>query len=488
MAEIKTREVVTGTIKTIDKASVGAERLKNSYAKTRSVVEANSVQEETSPSEYASTRIEQGLADGTSHTYRGINDMKGISISNRREKSKSATKNREFFQKNFLKINRSGSHSVESGKRIVAKGIKQSENVTKQYVNVTNRFQARQRKRYAIRQLTNSRIASRKNVRKLRRIGIAVSHLVRNIIAGTKALIAAIAAGGTTAIIVIVVCCLFGAALFLFGGGDSSSYTPVSPEVDAYSPTITKYAKEYGISEYTELIKAVMMHESGGKGTDPMDSSGFSYNTKYPEGITDPDYSIKCGVQKLADLISKNKCESALDMAGIRKVLEGYNTGDDDEAYVNDVLKYYPYGNFSDEVLLLGTGELGLPINGMTAADITSSFGGRESPGGIGSTNHKGLDLGFPIGTKVYACEKGTVIHAGWSGGFGKLVIVDHGNGMQTYYAHLSKINTAKGMKVVRGQNIGEVGNTGNSTGPHLHLGVMVNGSFMNPEKFLAIP
>ena len=88
----------------------------------------------------------------------------------------------------------------------------------------------------------------------------------------------------------------------------------------------------------------------------------------------------------------------------------------------------------------------------------------------------------------MYACESGKVIFAGWSGGFGKLVIIDHGNGMQTYYAHLSKINTANGIKVVRGQNIGEVGNTGNSTGPHLHLGVMVNGTYVNPEKYLAIP
>jgi len=258
--------------------------------------------------------------------------------------------------------------------------------------------------------------------------------------------------------------------------------------VEAYSPTISKYTKEYGISEYTELIKAVMMYESAGKGNDPMKSSKFSYNTKYPDGITDPDYSIKCGIQKLVELIRHRKCESALDMSGIRKVLEGYNAGDDDTSYVTRVLKYYPYGNFSDEVLILGSGELGLPIEGMTQANITSHFGHRTSPGGIGSTNHKGLDITFPTGTKVYACENGIVISAGWGGGFGKLVVVDHGNGMQTYYAHLSKINTAKGMKVVRGQNIGEVGNTGNSTGPHLHLGVVVNGSFADPEKFLAIP
>lgn len=487
MTDIKTKERFKGSIKLIDKSVISAERFKQSYAKTKAVVESRNVQDET-PSEYASSRIEQSFEDGTTYAIRGLDDVNRLAKNNRRKIAKSATEKSANFQSDFSVSRQDTTVIANARTKTSAKNIKRTRNETKRHFNMATQARARQRKKYAIRQMTNNRILVGKNIRKTRRMGMVVSHLVRNIIAGTKALIAAIAACGTTAIIVVIVCCLFGAALFLFGGGDSSNYIPVSLEVEAYSPTITKYAKEYGISEYTELIKAIMMQESGGKGMDPMDSSGFSYNTKYPNGITDPDYSIKCGVQKLAALISKNKCESVLDMPGIRKVLEGYNAGDDDETYINDVLKYYPYGNFSDEVLSLGTGELGLPIKGMTQSTITSHFGGRESPGGIGSTNHKGLDIGFPIGTKVYACEKGTVIHAGWSGGFGKLIIVDHGNGMQTYYAHLSKINTAKGMKVVRGQNIGEVGNTGNSTGPHLHLGVMVNGSFVNPEKLLLIP
>ena len=115
----------------------------------------------------------------------------------------------------------------------------------------------------------------------------------------------------------------------------------------------------------------------------------------------------------------------------------------------------------------------------MTQGNITSHFGPRSSSGGIGTTNYQGLDIEVPTGTKVLACESGTVTSAGWSGGLGKCIIIKHSGALETVYGHLSKINVTKG----RGQVIGEVGNTGNSTGPHLHLGVRVNGSYVNPEK-----
>ena len=99
------------------------------------------------------------------------------------------------------------------------------------------------------------------------------------------------------------------------------------------------------------------------------------------------------------------------------------------------------------------------------------------------------VDIAFPSGTKVLACESGTVTKAGWYSGYGLCVIIDHGKGVQTLYAHLSKVNAKKGQRVVRGQYIGNVGSTGNSTGPHLHLGVMLKGSLVNPEKgWLNIP
>lgn len=158
-----------------------------------------------------------------------------------------------------------------------------------------------------------------------------------------------------------------------------------------------------------------------------------------------------------------------------------YSIGDEEAGYDPNMENIF--------IMDTGPGILALPIEGMTQDSITSRFGLRDSPGGIGSTNHKGLDIGMPTGTIIRACESGTVTAAGWGGGHGKRVIIDHGDGMVTLYAHMSRIHATKGQKVQRGQVIGEVGNTGNSTGPHLHLEVIVNGKYMDPEKgFLSIP
>ena len=278
--------------------------------------------------------------------------------------------------------------------------------------------------------------------------------------------------------------------------------------------------------QYTELIKAIMMQESGGKGSDPMQASECRYNTKYPKkpnGIKDPEYSIRCGVHYLSDNLNAAKAKSPVDMDRIKLAIQGYNYGSGyipwavskyggysyagavefseeqaekkgwksygDPDYVEHVLRYYPYGNYSYDVINTGPGKLGLPIQSMKRDNISSHFGPRSSPGGFGSTYHQGLDIAFPMGTKVLACEDGTVISAGYMGGLGNCIVIDHGNNLQTVYGHLSEIKVKEGQKVVRGQYIGNVGSTGNSTGPHLHLGVKLKGRYVNPEKgWLSIP
>ena len=137
----------------------------------------------------------------------------------------------------------------------------------------------------------------------------------------------------------------------------------------------------------------------------------------------------------------------------------------------------------ADENPYTGDGILGLPIAGMTQADISSHYGSRPSPGGIGSTYHQGIDIAFPLGTDVLACESGTVTYAGENGALGKCVVINHGEGLQTVYGHMSKIKVMKGEKVRRSQPVGEVGNTGASTGPHLHLAVLIKGNYVNPER-----
>ena len=102
-----------------------------------------------------------------------------------------------------------------------------------------------------------------------------------------------------------------------------------------------------------------------------------------------------------------------------------------------------------------------------TTGRISSYFGGRKSPGGIGSTNHKGIDIAAPRGTPVYAADGGTVTYAGWMSGYGYTVRIDHGNGYVTYYAHNSSLTTSVGKHVYKGQQIAKVGSTGNSTGNH---------------------
>ncbi len=123
------------------------------------------------------------------------------------------------------------------------------------------------------------------------------------------------------------------------------------------------------------------------------------------------------------------------------------------------------------------------PCNGIRW--ITSKFGGRNSPGGIGSTNHKGVDIGTPMGTPVLAAKAGKVTWASSNGGYGQCVIISHGKGNSTLYGHLSGYNVKVGDMVSQGQVIAYSGNTGNSTGPHLHFGIMENDSWVDPLTYL---
>ena len=129
----------------------------------------------------------------------------------------------------------------------------------------------------------------------------------------------------------------------------------------------------------------------------------------------------------------------------------------------------------------LPTGSFRWPVSG----SLTSRFGGRKSPGGIGSTNHKGIDIANRRGTPVYAADGGTVIYAGWMRGYGYLVQISHGNGVVTYYGHNSSLTVSVGQHVYKGQQIAKMGSTGNSTGNHCHFEIRVNGVAKNPLNYL---
>ena len=117
-----------------------------------------------------------------------------------------------------------------------------------------------------------------------------------------------------------------------------------------------------------------------------------------------------------------------------------------------------------------------------TSGRISSYFGGRKSPGGIGSTNHKGIDIAVPRGTPIYG---GTVTYSGWMSGYGYLVQIDHGNGYVTRYGHNSSLTVSVGQHVYKGQQVARAGSTGNSTGNHCHFEVRYNGVAKNPLNYL---
>ena len=117
---------------------------------------------------------------------------------------------------------------------------------------------------------------------------------------------------------------------------------------------------------------------------------------------------------------------------------------------------------------------------------ISSRFGERVHPITGELKNHNGMDIASNMGTTVYAADGGTVVLAEWYGGYGNCIMIDHGNGYKTLYGHLSYIGVYEGQAVNQGDAIGQVGSTGNSTGPHLHFEVYAGGSRIDPEQFFS--
>lgn len=234
-----------------------------------------------------------------------------------------------------------------------------------------------------------ARQAAQTAAKTARAAGRAVVTAAKATVAALKGLITAIAAGGWVAVVIIlIIVVILGAVFALTGGGNSNATTSISAEVEAYSPLIQQYARQHGIPEYSELIKAVMMQESGGQGSDPMQAAECGFNTRYPHepgGITDPEYSIDVGIQNLAACLREAGAENPLDLPRIKLALQAYNFGNGyiswamtnyggytaanaaefsqrmaekngwdsygDTQYVPHVLQYYPFGRIP-----MGTG------------------------------------------------------------------------------------------------------------------------------------
>ena len=420
MADIKTRDAIKGTIKTIDKAAIASERMKSAYAKTKEKAEQGYYADESSATEYAADKISYGadrIKDEGIHQFNKqgqksvqttkenigkakdrVSDFKQKRAVKAAEKKKAqamaeqdgslirngtagrspasddspamkpeAPKNTE---NPLIKTRRQGKKTIKTTARnaektvkSTAKGtIKTAENgvktaqatsktaikTTEQTVQATQAA-AKASAKAAQKAAQTAKATAKATAEATKATVRATIAAVKAIIAGTKALIASLIAGGWIAIVIILIVVLLGCAVSLFGGGSSStSYTPVSAEVEAYEPLIQKYAKQYGIPEYVELIKAVMMQESGGRGLDPMQAAEGSFNTRYPHepnGIQDPEYSIQCGVQELKAALISAEVENPIDMERIKLALQGYNFGNGYISWAKSNYGGYSYAN-----------------------------------------------------------------------------------------------------------------------------------------------
>ena len=412
MADIKTRDAVKGTIKTIDKAAIASERMKSAYVGIKEKAEQGYYADENSATEYAADRIsyaadrvkDEGIhqfnkqgqkavkttQENISKAKDKITDFKqsravkaaeqkaaqnmseqhGLQIRHGAASRSSATDVSQTAKSQLIKTRQQGqkmikttARNAEKAVKVTAKGtvkttekgIKTAQATSKAAIKTTEtsvktaQAAAKASVKTAQKAAQVAKATAKATAEATKATVRATIAAVKAIIAGTKALISALIAGGWIAVVIILIVVLLGCAVSLFGGGSgSNAYTPVSAEVEAYEPFIQKYAKQYGIPEYVELIKAVMMQESGGRGLDPMQAAEGSFNTRYPHepnGIKDPEYSIECGVQELKAALISAEVENPIDMEHIKFALQGYNFGNGYISWAKTNYGGYSYAN-----------------------------------------------------------------------------------------------------------------------------------------------
>ncbi len=400
MADIKTRDTVKGTIKTLDKAAIAGQKMKQAYIATKDKAERSVNAKENTAEEYAADKTEAGIDEiahkgayafnkagrkGVQETKKNIQSAKdGIqrfkqqraekSINVQRTQGRTTTVGSSSAQtqtssaiKTLEKPEKMVKQSATSaGKKNIKLASKEAAKTTQRSVKTAEHtakasIKTSQQTAKAAQKTAQATVkASQKAAQAAKATAKATANAVKAaakatiatvkaIIAGTKALVAAIAAGGWIAVVIIMIVVLLGSAVAMFGGGsESNTYTQVSAEVEAYDPLIRQYAKQYCIPEYVELIKAVMMQESGGRGLDPMQAAEGSFNTKYPHepnGIKDPEYSIQCGVQELKAALTSAEVESPIDMERIKLALQGYNFGNGYISWAKSKYGGYSYAN-----------------------------------------------------------------------------------------------------------------------------------------------
>ena len=239
-------------------------------------------------------------------------------------------------------IKEAGNRTVKIAPRVVKASPVSSQKVKTQAVlqkkqALKSMKAAREAKRAAMHSVQTAKQSAKATGRGLKAMAEAAAHAVK------AAFAALMAGGGAVLVVLLLIVGIIGGAAFL---GNSQSSEALSAEVLAHTPAIQKYASEFGIPEYVPAIQAIMMQESGGRGTDPMQASECPYNTQYPNtpgAIQDADYSIKVGIQYYADCVREAGCESPQDMDKLKLSWQGYNYGN---GYISWALE--KFGGYSE--------------------------------------------------------------------------------------------------------------------------------------------
>lgn len=203
------------------------------------------------------------------------------------------------------------------------------------------------------------------------------------------------------------------------------------------------------------------------------------------EEIITEDYEAEIQYVPNDDWYTTQKVTLQEPSAGRRKVV-AVTTYKNGQVQSREILKEEIYAEAVPKIVERGTKIPPTYIKPIAGGRVSSNFGSRSAPTKGASTNHKGVDWAVPIGTAVVASNAGTVTKAGWASGYGYAVYIRHADGRETRYAHLSKVLVKAGQTVSQGQRIALSGNTGRSTGPHLHFEIRINGTAVNPLKYLS--
>lgn len=265
-------------------------------------------------------------------------------------------------------IKGAGNRTVKTAPRVVKVSPVSSQKVKNQAVlqkkqALKSMKAAREAKRAAMHSVQTAKQSAKTakaTGRGLKAMAEATAHAVK------AAFAALMAGGGAVLVVLILIVGIIGGVAFL---GNSQSNEALSAEVLAHTPAIQKYASEFGIPEYVPAIQAIMMQESGGRGTDPMQASECPYNTQYPNtpgAIQDADYSIKVGIQYYAECVRESGCENPQDMDRLKLSWQGYNYGN---GYISWALE--KFGGYSEANALQFSKE-------QAAAHGWSSYGDTE--------------------------------------------------------------------------------------------------------------